>query len=863
MGQNLGPLNIKDTYQSLVQISGSVLTDGTGSTISTVNVSASTATSASYAQNATAAGYATNSDFSVSASYATTASYALNVPVTASYAVSASHANASDTSLSASVATSASYATTASYALNVPVTASYAVSASHANNADSSLTSNTATSASYATNAGFATTSTSASHAVNADNAVAANTATSASYATTASHALGLVDGLTINAASISASTATFTSASIGYLQTVTGSATIIGDAFIILNTNTPTSRYAGLIVEDSGSAPTNYTASFFFDSLLNDWNYEYTSGSTDYGVALFGPEYNTKGSPVYITANRLTKGEGTHHLVDSNISDDGTTVSINSDVDVTGSITVLSGSVAGTVVDNIGTPTASLAIKHIVSLTQAEYNALTPDINTYYVITDSTESTFTNISASGWISASTFVGDGSQLTGIAAGFPFTGSAGITGSLIVNGNVSLAASDNFNITGSNDALIATDTNSKVFDGTYNYSAVVGGTNNRINSDKSVIAGGTNNQAGYGSGMQFIGGGEQNSITNTYGAIIGGYNNQVTTYAERGAVVGGSTNQANNTDSVVIGGYNNRVDVNSGNLAVRSVVIGGQNNRVIDHSGSVVLGGDGLYSTDHHQVVVPQLLISQSGGGITFPDGTTQTTAGGGGGAAFPYTGSASITGSLVITGSLNSGDQNTPTGLFAAAVAGVQNNASGERSANVGGFQNSVTSTDAANLGGYGNTVSGLRAGAVAGVGNTVSNAYSVVVGGASLSTSKDEEVVVKHLTTNGQVTGVVNAISDSGGTTTMDCSTGNFFTLAMPAGGSTTLTATNVTAGQTINVRTIQNATPSTIAFSANIQFAGGTAFTVSTGSGEVDVMTFVSFDGTSLQGTGLQNFF
>ena len=33
MGRNLGPLNIKDSYEGLVQISGSQLTDGSGSLI--------------------------------------------------------------------------------------------------------------------------------------------------------------------------------------------------------------------------------------------------------------------------------------------------------------------------------------------------------------------------------------------------------------------------------------------------------------------------------------------------------------------------------------------------------------------------------------------------------------------------------------------------------------------------------------------------------------------------------------------------------------------------------------------------------------------------------------------------------------
>ena len=187
----------------------------------------------------------------------------------------------------------------------------------------------------FVTSASYAATSTSASHTLNANNAI------SSSHAIFADTASFLPSDTNLNITSISASTAVFQSASIGYLQTVTGSATIIGDAFILLNTN-DAQRYAGLLVEDSGSSPTNYTASFFYDSQLNDWNYEYTTtASTDYGVALFGPEYNTKGSPIYLTANRIPKAEGTHHLVDTNISDNGTTVSINSNTEVTGSLNV------------------------------------------------------------------------------------------------------------------------------------------------------------------------------------------------------------------------------------------------------------------------------------------------------------------------------------------------------------------------------------------------------------------------------------------------------------------------------------------------------------------------------------------
>jgi len=133
---------------------------------------------------------------------------------------------------------------------------------------------------------------------------------------------------------------------SFAYIESVAGDAKIIGDAFIIVNTNTPTSRYAGLSVYDSGS--TLSTASFYFDGETNDWGYEYSSSiGVDYGVAIFGPEYDTKGNPTYLTDNTIPKATDNHHIIDSNISDNGTTITLNSNVQVNGNISI-TGSVDG-----------------------------------------------------------------------------------------------------------------------------------------------------------------------------------------------------------------------------------------------------------------------------------------------------------------------------------------------------------------------------------------------------------------------------------------------------------------------------------------------------------------------------------
>ena len=55
-----------------------------------------------------------------------------------------------------------------------------------------------------------------------------------------------------------------------GYLECITVSAKTIGDAFIVLNNETPTNRYAGLQVIDSGSA--NTTSSIEYDGSNDNW---------------------------------------------------------------------------------------------------------------------------------------------------------------------------------------------------------------------------------------------------------------------------------------------------------------------------------------------------------------------------------------------------------------------------------------------------------------------------------------------------------------------------------------------------------------------------------------------------------------
>ena len=99
--------------------------------------------------------------------------------------------------------------------------------------------------------------------------------------------------------------------------------------------------------VIDSGSSPQT-SGSLLFDSQNNQWIFVHqnTPGSAvTSSVLIMGPQtYDNIGNETTITANRLTKGTGGdlgEHIGDSNITDTGTLVSINSNTEITGSLTI------------------------------------------------------------------------------------------------------------------------------------------------------------------------------------------------------------------------------------------------------------------------------------------------------------------------------------------------------------------------------------------------------------------------------------------------------------------------------------------------------------------------------------------
>ena len=136
--------------------------------------------------------------------------------------------------------------------------------------------------------------------------------------------------------------------ASFAYIQSTTGSSTSIGEAFIILNESTPSSNFAGIKVVDSGSSFS--TSSFVYDGLNNNWVFQKAGGAdTGSSLTIFGPlSQGGLGTEVGLTENRVPKAVTTHghHIGDSNISDSGTLITLNSNSQVNGNL-VVNGSIS------------------------------------------------------------------------------------------------------------------------------------------------------------------------------------------------------------------------------------------------------------------------------------------------------------------------------------------------------------------------------------------------------------------------------------------------------------------------------------------------------------------------------------
>jgi len=381
-----GPLN----QIGNVQITGSLSVTGTinGSITGSVT-SASYATTAEFLDGLDSTSFVFTSsfnDFSGSTAGRITnleafsssldATFATDASVSASILVLSQSVQASEAALSSSYTImSGSYAS-ASGSLsirtsNLEATSSTLVSASSSFAADSAslstrlttdetnITTLTNASASFAVvSSSFATTSGSLSTRVTIiegqDATTGSNTFTGPQFMSEASNAISFTStaslytdgGLRVAKDSFVSGTAYFNNITVygtSSIQYITSSQVDIGANIITVNTDTPAVRFGGLAVFDSGS--TQLTGSMLWDSETNHWVYSNPSGSTySGGMIMSGPRASSLGTEQGTTFNALMKGQGGDHITSSQLIDDGTTVRIPGNLQVTGS---LSGSSA------------------------------------------------------------------------------------------------------------------------------------------------------------------------------------------------------------------------------------------------------------------------------------------------------------------------------------------------------------------------------------------------------------------------------------------------------------------------------------------------------------------------------------
>jgi hypothetical protein len=339
-------------------------------------ISGSSAVSASYALSASFASNATSALFASNAANATSASQAAN----ANNATSASQAQ---NAVSSSFASNAANATSASQAQNA-VSSSFALnatSASQAQNAVSSSFALNATSASQAQNA------VSSSFATNAANADLLDGKNSTEFAITGSNIFAGIQYITdiTNPNGFGASASIYTDGGLRVtkdtyvsgtiyvnnltvfgtqsISYVTSSQLNISTNIISVNTDTPSIRFGGLAVYDSGS--TGLTGSMLWDSERDHWIYSNPSGSSYNGGMMISGPRNTGslGNEQGTLNNVIIKGQGGDHVTSSQIIDDGTTVRIPGSLQVTGSInaTSLTGSLNGSNLVNASVANAKL----------------------------------------------------------------------------------------------------------------------------------------------------------------------------------------------------------------------------------------------------------------------------------------------------------------------------------------------------------------------------------------------------------------------------------------------------------------------------------------------------------------------
>jgi hypothetical protein len=131
-------------------------------------------------------------------------------------------------------------------------------------------------------------------------------------------------------------------------------------------------------------------------------------------------------------------------------------------------------------------------------------------------------------------------------------------------------------------------------------------------------------------------------------------------------------------------------------------------------------------------------------------------------------------------------------------------------------------------------------------------------NAWQYTDGRVTITTplvAKNKSIVT------GSVVGNLVPLTITSNTASMDLSQGNFFSLTLASGSTTRLAATNIVQGQTINLLLTQPSTTGSLTFTPSFKFSGGVAVSASAVASAQDILTFVTFDTTSVYTAIIKN--
>jgi DNA-dependent RNA polymerase auxiliary subunit epsilon/cytoskeletal protein CcmA (bactofilin family) len=143
---------------------------------------------------------------------------------------------------------------------------------------------------------------------------------------------------------------------------------------------------------------------------------------------------------------------------------------------------------------------------------------------------------------------------------------------------------------------------------------------------------------------------------------------------------------------------------------------------------------------------------------------------------------------------------------------------------------------------------------------ATTGSNNFIGN--QTITGSLILSSSAAIELgVIGNSVFSGSVSGLVIPLTISSQTASMDCSLGNFFTLQLPSGSATFINPTNIRPGTTLSLRITQAPTGSggTVGYSTSIKFPQAFPYIVTPTNGAIDILSFQSYDSSSLFGVAV----